>query len=216
MERGIIEADPRHITRRIRTAMQGNVIRALVEVITNVDDSYIRLEDENKLNGDLIEIVYKKDGYCGLFAVRDCAEGMSIDEVRESFKKYGAATSGMKRGKRVRGYFGQGAKDALAAMDEGRICTFKDDKFVECRLFMENGIATYEIDELVPATQQLRNAHKIPINGTVAYFKADPEKECRVPQFDRVHEELANNYILRKIMINPKRKIKLIDENSME
>jgi len=196
--------------------MQGSVIRALVELITNADDSYIRLEDENKSNGGLIEIVYKKDGYCGLFAVRDYAEGMSIDDVRESFKKYGAATSGMKRGKRVRGYFGQGAKDALAGMDEGIICTFKDDKFVECKLFIENGKPMYEIYDSIPTTQKLRNTHKISSNGTVAYFKADPEKVGRVPQLNTVHEELANNYILRKIMTNLKRKIRLVDENSGE
>lgn len=32
MERGIIRVDPRHTARRIRTAMQGNVIRALAQV----------------------------------------------------------------------------------------------------------------------------------------------------------------------------------------
>jgi hypothetical protein len=45
--------------------------------------------------------------------------------------------SGMKRGKKVRGYFGQGAKDALAGMDGGKICTFKNGQFVECKLFIE-------------------------------------------------------------------------------
>ena len=48
MERGIIEVDPRHTIRRIKTAMQGNVIRALAELITNSDDSYIRLEDSGE------------------------------------------------------------------------------------------------------------------------------------------------------------------------
>ncbi|MBI2989472.1 MAG: sensor histidine kinase, partial [Deltaproteobacteria bacterium] len=131
MERGMIEADPRHTVRRIKTAMQGNAIRALVELITNADDSYIRLEEEKKTHKGLIEVLYKKEGYRGLFAVRDHAEGMSVDDVGRSFKKYGAATSGMKTGKRVRGYFGQGAKDALASMVDGRVCTFKDGRFVE-------------------------------------------------------------------------------------
>lgn len=48
MERGIIEVDPRHTVRRMKTAMQGNVIRALVELITNSDDSYVRIEDGSK------------------------------------------------------------------------------------------------------------------------------------------------------------------------
>ena len=215
MERGIIKADDRHTARRIKTAMQGNIIRALVELITNADDSYIRLEDEKlPIHRGMIEIFYKKEGYCGLFAVRDYAEGMSIEDVRSSFKKYGAATSGMKTGKRVRGYFGQGAKDALASMVDGRICTFKDGRFTECRLFIENGKPMYEISDPIPATSELRSRHKIDGNGTIAYFNADPQKTGRVPQFDTVQRELANNYLLRKIMTNPQRKVSLLDEDA--
>lgn len=40
MERFEIQADPRHVVRSVQTAMQGNAIRALVELITNCDDSY--------------------------------------------------------------------------------------------------------------------------------------------------------------------------------
>ena len=215
MERGIIEVDPRHTVRRIRTAMQGNVIRALVELITNSDDSYIRLEDGKKIEKEgLIKVLYKKEGHCAIFAVRDHAEGMSIEDVRDSFKKYGAATSGMKAGKRVRGYFGQGAKDALASMKDGKICTFKDGKFVECKLFIEEGKPMYEINDPIPVSQELRDLHKIYNNGTIAYFKADPQETGTVPRFDSVHEELANNYLLRKIMTNSQRKISLIDENT--
>jgi len=214
MERGIIEADPRHTVRRIKTAMQGNVIRALAELITNSDDSYIRLEDGNKEHKGLIEILYNKEGYCCIFAVRDYAEGMSLEDVRSSFKRYGAATSGMKIWKRVRGYFGQGAKDALASMMDGKICTFKDNKFTECKLFIEDNKPMYEIKDPIAATQKLRDEHKIEANGTIAYFKVDPQKTGRVPKFKTVHEELANNYLLRKIMTNMQRKIVLIEGNT--
>jgi len=216
MERGIIEADPRHTARRIRTSIQGNVIRALVELITNADDSYVRLEHEGKQHQGVIEILYQKEGYCGLFAVRDQAEGMSIEDVRNGFKKYGAATSGMKTGKRVRGYFGQGGKDALASMLDGRICTFKDDQFTECRLFIENGNPMYEISGSIPANRKLRDVHKIYGDGTVAYFKADPQPTRRVPQLNTVQEEVANNYLLRKIMTNPERRINLVCEDMGE
>jgi hypothetical protein len=215
MERGIIKADDRHTTRRIKTAMQGNVIRALVELITNADDSYIRIEDEKlPIDEGVIEILYEKEGYCGIFAVRDHAEGMSTEDVRNSFKKYGAATSGMKAGKRVRGYFGQGAKDALASMVDGRICTFKDDIFTECKLFIENGKPWYEISDPIPATTELRNRHSIDGNGTIDYCKADRQLTGSIPQFDTVHRELANNYLLRKIMTNPHRKVYLVDKNA--
>lgn len=210
MVQGIIKADDRHTVRRMRTAMQGNVIRALVELITNADDSYIRLDTEGIPNKRTIEIVYKKDGYRGIFAVRDYAEGMSADDLQEKFSQYGAATSGMKTGKRVRGYFGQGAKDALVSMENGSISTFKNGKFAECKLFIKQDKPWYDISNAVPATKELRNIHNIEKNGTIAYFEAG----SKVPRLARIQEELANNYLLRKIMINPYRKIFLLDANA--
>jgi hypothetical protein len=217
MEQWVIEADHRHTVRRVRAAMQGNAIRALVELITNADDSYIRLEEEkNEVKGE-IEIEYKKDGYCGIFAVRDYAEGMSIDDVRINFKGYGAATSGLKTGKGVRGYFGQGAKDALAGIGDGGICTFKNNQFVECQIFIIDGKLQAKMSDSKPATTSMRAKHKIDANGTVAYFKVDrKQSECVVPRFDTVHQELANNAFLRRIMTNHRRKIFLLDVDSKE
>ena len=216
VEKGIIEVDSRHTARSIRAAIQGNVIRALVELITNSDDSYTRIEAENKTAKGTINIDYKKIGYSCEFAVRDFAEGMSIEEVRGGFTKYGSATSGLKEGKKVRGYFGQGAKDALASMKDGRICTFKDGMFVECKLYIESGTPKYEIMGPITADPWLRKEHGIPQNGTVAYFKSDPKLGTKTPQFNTVHEELANNYLLRKIMTNPKRRVTLLDKKSGE
>lgn len=210
MVQGIIKADDRHTIRRIRTALQGNVIRAIVELITNADDSYIRLDEDGISHMGVIEIVYKKDGYRAIFAVRDYAEGMSAENLKENFTKYGAATSGMKTGKRVRGYFGQGAKDALINMKNGKILTFKNGQFADCKLFIKKDKPWYDISDPVPATAKLRNLHNIEENGTVAYFEADRN----VPRIGRLQEELANNYLLRKIMINPHRKIFLLDKNS--
>lgn len=215
MEEGIIKATDRHTARRIRTAMQGNAIRALVELITNSDDSHIRLEEEGKATSGIIEIIYEKKGYCGHFTVRDYAEGMSIDDVREGFREYGAATSGMKTGRGVRGYFGQGAKDALAGMVDGKICTFKDDVYVKCELFIEDGKPHYRIYDPISASAKIRREHGIEANGTLAHFIIDPRKMpgTHVPGINKVHEELANNYLLRKIMTDKHRKVILIDRD---
>ncbi len=218
MQKYEISADQRHMVRSVQTAMQGNAIKALVELITNSDDSYCDLEDVGNKSSGVIEILYKKDGYCCRFAVRDEAEGMSRDEIQKSFgeKSYGAATSGLKEGKRRRGYFGQGAKDALAGMKDGRIVTIKNSLLTECRLYIEKGKLFGEIEDTIPAIDELRVKHGIKENGTVAYFTADPEHTGTVPRFDRVHTEIANNYMLRKILTNSRRKIKLIDENNDE
>lgn len=212
METGILKVDPRHTMRRIRTAMQGDVIRAVAELIINSNDSYDILENEGQVRKGIIEIIYKKDGYRGLFAVRDHAAGMSIHKIRDAFTKYGAATSGMQAGKPVRGYFGQGAKDALASMLDGKICTFKDDEFVEYRIFIKKNAVRWEIDTPKSATPDLRQLHTINGNGTVAYFTVDPQVAGRVPRFDTLCKELANNYLLRKIMTNPHRKVLVFDQ----
>lgn len=207
MERGVIERDPRDTVRSIRGAMHGSVIRALVELLTNSDDSYIRFEEEDIPHKGIIEIEFVKEGYKGNFAVRDQAEGMSLEDIRTNFKKYGKSTSGFKSGKRVRGYFGHGAKDALASMIDGRICSIQDGQFVECKLYIDNDKPMYEILDPLPVTAKIRKEHSIPNNGTVAYFQADPQITGNVPQLQTVQEQLANNFLLRKIMTNPKRAV---------
>jgi len=218
MQKYEIQADQRHMVRSVQTAMQGNAIRALVELITNCDDSYCDLEDLGNKPSGIMKILYKKDGDCCHFAVRDEAEGMSREEVMGSFGKqsYGAATSGLKEGKRRRGYFGQGAKDALAGMKDGKIVTVKDSLLTECRVYIEKGKLYGEIEDTVAATEELRNKHGIRGNGTIAYFTADREKAGSVPRYATVQSDVANNYMLRKIMTNPRRKISLIDENNDE
>jgi len=209
MERFKIEADSRLLARRVRTAIQGNVIPAIIELVSNSDDSYRELEQTGLPTDGLIKI--RRDGQRGLFSVRDKAEGMSYEELRQAFKKYGAFTSGLKDGKAVTGFFGTGAKNALAGMTDGRICTFKDDLFTECRVFFDGGDLTGEIDGPHPVTKKLRLEHDITGNGTAAYFVADPTKGQRIPRFDTVQESLAGHWRLRKIMTNPKRKVLLVD-----
>src|SRR5271157_6422407 len=98
MEKFDIQADQRLIARLVRAGTQGDTIRALLELVTNSDDSYWRLEEKETQHEGLIEILYRKEGSCGLFTVRDFAEGMSHDDLSAAFHKYGAATSGLKDG----------------------------------------------------------------------------------------------------------------------
>jgi len=211
MERFDIPADQRLIARLVRAGIQGDTIRALLELIINSDDSYRRL-DENKIPHEgLIEVLYEKDGVCGHFSVRDAAEGMSHDGIRAAFEKYGAATSGFKDGKSVSGFFGTGAKNALAGMTDGRICTFKNNASCKLRIFLHDNCLKGELEDPQAATEKLRSRHGIVGDGTLADFLADPGKGQKVPRFDTVHENLANHWRLRKIMTNPRRKVLLVD-----
>lgn len=211
MEKFEIQADQRLIARLVRAGTQGNAIRALLELITNSDDSYRLLEETKTQHEGLIEILYRKEGSCGLFTVRDFAEGMSHDDISAAFHKYGSATSGLKDGKSVAGFFGTGAKNALAGMTDGRICTFKDDSFSDLRVFLEANSLKGELDGPKRATEKLRSQHGILKNGTAAYFRADPDKGQKVPRFDTVHTDLVDHWRLRKIMTDPSRTVLLID-----
>ena len=213
MKSGIIVATGRHVLRSMRGAIQGNVIRALVELITNADDSYIRMEGREENCTGTIYVTYRKQGTSCCLAVRDLAEGMTYDKILKSFSEYGGDTSGSKRWA-VRGYFGQGAKDVLATMIDGKMYTFRDGWMTECRLFTKGEKPRYEIEDPIEATSELRRYHRIYGNGTVAYFTADRERTGTIPQFATVQEQITNNHLLRKILTNPRRKVWLVNESS--
>ena len=94
MERFDIEADQRLIARLVRAGTQGDAIRALLELVTNSDDSYRSLEAAGTCQDATIECVDGKEGTCGVFAVRDHAEGMSHEKMIAAFRKYGRDTAG--------------------------------------------------------------------------------------------------------------------------
>jgi hypothetical protein len=201
----------------MRSAIRGDVIRALVELVLNSDDSYIRMLDQGLTPARTIEIEYGKTGSVGKFAVRDHAEGMNLREVEKGFTEYGESTSGFSSGQSVRGFFGEGAKDALISMTDGKIVTFKDDQVIECRVFFNaEGEPAYELTGPDPVKYSDRKNHRVPGNGTVAYFSADPRKSQRVPLFSTVQEQLSNHYMLRVLMADPARQIFLKETSSAE
>lgn len=207
LDKGVIDVDPRHTLRSIKSAIQGNVIKTLVELITNSHDSYTRLEESGKKISGQILITYSKKGNTGYFTVFDEAEGMSYEEVKSKLTIYGKATSGLKDGFSVRGYFGQGIKDALISMIGGEVHTVKDGKYTKCKLYNENEKPIYEITPTIPVSEEHRKELKISLNGTVVKFIADPLHNITVPHLSTVQAELANNYQLRTILMNENRKI---------
>ena len=218
MKRGIIEQDPRSTSRSMRLAIQGDVIRGLVELITNADDSYIRMEKAGlNIDKGQIDVLYRKSGYDAVFSVRDFGEGMSSQGLVNSFTKRGSATSGLFDDIPVRGYFGHGAKDVLATMKDGKVISFKDGRVAECRLFIEGNEPRYELLDSTPANEQLQSAHQIFENGTIVYFTANKEiTGSPIPRFGTVRTSLCNNYLLRNIMTNQERKIRLINLDTNE
>ena len=95
-------------------AMGSDPIRAIIELVTNADDAYSRLEQDpgsNVKNGRIKVSITRRRGRSHLIEVADRAGGMTIEEMEFKLGRAGERTSGFEEGRDVRGLFGRGAKD---------------------------------------------------------------------------------------------------------
>ena len=122
-----------------------SVEKALVELITNCDDSYARLEKTGAHVTGYIRIKYERHQAGALLVVADQAEGMSFNRAC-SILAYGGAHSPLARGEGDgRGYFGRGLKQAIFGLGHGWIETIHAGRFSRIELFRsENGGYLYE------------------------------------------------------------------------
>jgi hypothetical protein len=109
-----------------------------VELITNCDDSYRRLEDEGIEASGKIEIVVtrEKGGVCKFLVVKDYAEGMTRQELEKAVR-FGGETSGFEKGRTVRGLFGRGLKEAIISLGEGEVYTIQNNTLSAARIWWD-------------------------------------------------------------------------------
>jgi hypothetical protein len=195
-------------------AIRKDVLRALVEIITNCNDSYSRLEyTGQQVNGKIIIDVHRKHQN-SIVRVRDHAEGMTDLRMDKVVGTYGEATSGLKEDQHVRGMWGRGLKDAIFGLGHGSVYSFKDEVFYSCSLLLKDGIPTFELGDPVSATESLRRKHQITEgNGTIIEIIISRD-DVKVPQFDNLRNYLQRHFELRPIMSNPQRRIILRDITS--
>ena len=113
IEEGRIEYTDRAFGQDAEAAMKGQIERALIELITNCDDSYARLEESDiQVSGQIwVEVERKRKGKPWKVVVRDWAEGMNRNDMKNKICRAGGQTSGFEKGTAVRGLLGRGAKD---------------------------------------------------------------------------------------------------------
>jgi hypothetical protein len=192
-------------------AIRKDVLRALVEVVTNCNDSYARLEHEGRpVNGTIIIEVQRKHKN-SVIRIRDFAEGMSDARMDKVVGTYGEATSGLKEDKHVRGMWGRGLKDAIFGLGHGHVRSIKNNNYYACALLLKKGAPTFELDNPQWANLALRERLGIPEgNGTEIEIIVSRE-DVKVPQYDNLRNYLQRHFELRPIMSNPARRIILRD-----
>lgn len=211
IDQGRLEYTERAFDQDAGSAMGRKIERALVELITNADDSYALLEKGLRVSGTIRIEIERHRLKTWKAIVRDRAEGMTLEEMRAKLCQLGGRTSGFEKGALVRGLLGRGAKD-VAAFGPVTFESIKGDHYYVCRL---DPRGKYELLEPSPATKSIREQCGIPAgNGTVVTIDVDPRYDA--PRHSTLVEKLPAHYALRDIGSDPKRNLVLVNLNDPE
>ena len=172
-------------------AMGGDVVRGLIELITNCDDAY------GKANGDIEILVDRPDDSDSavLLSVRDKAKGLTPDQMIEAFTMLGAETSGFSEGEEVRGLFGRGSKDTCV-FGKTVFESIKDGSYSNLEI---NPDQTWQLDDRSATPDDYsRLGYKQGTSGLMATMHVFPSI-CRVPPNGKLYERLSSHVQLRQI-----------------
>lgn len=104
-------------------AMKGDVVRALIELITNADDAY------NSKGGTIqIKLHKSEKPFQAMISVHDKATGLDADGLEKAFSRLGDLNQKFVGDMGTRGLFGRGAKD-VAALGKAKFLSIKAGKF---------------------------------------------------------------------------------------
>jgi len=187
-------------------AMGRDVVRALIEMVTNASDSYGRLERRGVTVDGVIEIVadrMRRDEFYRI-VVFDHAEGMRVTDLYERILRAGGRTS--EAGDR--GLMGRGAKD-IAAFGGAWYESIRDGLY--CCVYLSG---TFQYDHLgeVPATaDHYANLHLSAGGHGTKVTLLVQRKAHSIPRHDNLARRLERHVQLRSIMTSPARHVTLAD-----
>lgn len=190
-----------------------SLLDAAVELVTNSDDSFRKLEEgQTDLVNPTINVFLHRavGGQCIQLTISDNASGMSQKELLDAIK-FGGRTSGFLEGRRVRGFFGRGLKEAIIALGEGKILTRKNGVSNAVRIWVSGsgwGRKVVYDDEITVSNEEWERWGLSQSDGT-AIVISDISSNYRLPTQGTFEEQFTNHFALRDINSNPQRSINL-------
>lgn len=186
-------------------AIGNDFLKGLLELVTNSDESYARLENKGAQTSGRIEIeidrrTRKKET---IIRVIDWAEGMDDSQIERCVGSYGEDTSGQVG----RGIFGMGLKDTINAFGEGVITTFKEGRKYRCTL---KNVEDLEIEPSRWISRADRREFRNAEAGAIVEILVKNPK-VKIPQIDSLRQQLQTHVCLRGIMTDSTRKAVLRD-----
>ena len=204
---GRIEYSERAAIQDAAMAMGTDVVRALVEVITNCSDSYGKLEDQGLrgLDGRIDVLVERRRGDFSRIRVRDHAEGMTRELLYERVVQAGRRTAGAS----ARGFMGRGAKDA-AFFGYAIFETIRDGGFSQVRIERDLSYSALDPERDATTTDYQRLGLARGQNGTQVSIFVNG-RAFSIPRHENLLRRLANHVQLRDILQSPDRQLVLTD-----
>ncbi len=191
-----------------------SIEKALVELVTNSDDSYSELEQAGIGVAGSIHIRYERHDNGAVLTVADQAAGMTLARLR-SILTYGGAHSDLSAGGSTgRGFFGRGLKQAVFGLGHGWIETVRDGRFSRVDLFRnESGSYVYDDqdgDRLADFGDYVRLGLEPGGNGTRVTIVVD-NPQVNLPYFRSMVATVSNNFYLRDILV--RRRLAMVNGN---
>jgi hypothetical protein len=184
--------------------MRNDPVRALIELITNSDDSYGSGEGSIVIEIDRGRVEWS-------MKVKDRAQGMTATEIREKLLSIGGRTSGFEGGKIVRGNLGRGAKD-VSIFGTARFDTIKDGKYTCCEIRRSQEAEIWTEQE---ADGHIRKRLGIP-RGSGTVVTVNVTNQARCPQNATLSRVLSSHFQLRDIIQDSKRKLQLLTASGLQ
>ncbi len=183
-------------------AIQGDPIRALVELITNCDDAYNKLSPESGREACTIEISVCEDGPASYLIISDRAVGMDGSRMDLALGSYTSATStGADRG-----YFGRGLKDGILALGDGEVVSVVNGSVHRAWLGIRGGQPYYEAQH---PTETPRADDGAPEQGGTTVRIHVNRPDVLPPTYRNLERQIPFHFMLRGILSNPERHIYL-------
>jgi len=192
---GRVEYGARAFEQDASLAIRGDVIRALIELVTNADDAYGAEE------GDIWVRVTPWDGdddFTTRIDVQDAARGLSAKGLKDAFAVLGGQRAVDDGAVEARGLLGRGAKD-VASLGRVVFSAIRDGKYSRLRLESTGDWKLTAID--VPATEEHYQelALEPGANGLTASLFVAPK--FTVPPRNRLLDKLTRHAQLRDLII---------------
>ncbi|MCY3568150.1 MAG: ATP-binding protein [Chloroflexi bacterium] len=195
VQRKPLRVNNRAILQDARLAMGNDLMNALVELITNADDSYTRLGSPGV--SEIRVEVNRRQRY---IRVDDDAEGMTVDQLEERLGGLGERTSGIVDNERVRGFFGRGAKD-VAALGDVTWITTRGGQQSQLTLSLSS-----DEDDAVAIADPIPDPSGR--HGTTVQLQL--REGVRIPRHEHLTKLLSRHFALVPILNDPMRKLVLI------